>query len=61
MGIAPLNVAPAPYFALLKNIANKLSLKNISMGMSMDFEDAIYLGSTSIRIGTKIFGERKKL
>ncbi len=61
MGIAPLNVAPAPYFALLKHIANKLSLKNISMGMSMDFEDAIYLGSTSIRIGTKIFGERKKL
>ena len=61
MGIAPLNVAPAPYFALLKNIANKLSLKNISMGMSMDFEDAIYLGSTSIRIGTKIFGERKKI
>ena len=59
MGIAPLNVSPAPYFALLKNIANKLSLKNISMGMSMDFEDAIYLGSTSIRIGTKIFGERK--
>ena len=61
MGIAPINVAPAPYFALLKNIANELSLKNTSMGMSSDFEDAIYLGATSIRIGSRIFGERKKL
>ena len=61
MGIAPINVAPAPYFALLKNIANELSLKNTSMGMSSDYEDAIYLGATSIRIGSRIFGERKKL
>ena len=51
----------APYFALLKNIANELSLKNTSMGMSSDYEDAIYLGATSIRIGSRIFGERKKL
>ena len=58
MGIAPHNEPPAPYFALLKNIADKFSLKNISMGMSNDYEDAIYLGSTCIRIGSKIFGER---
>ena len=61
MGIAPVNAPPAPYFALLTNIANKLSIKNISMGMSNDFKDAIYLGATSVRIGSKIFGERMLL
>jgi len=59
MGIAPLNEPPSPYFALLKNIANNAALLNVSMGMSKDFEEAIYLGATSIRIGTKIFGERE--
>ena len=48
-----------PYFALLTKIAKDSSLNNISMGMSNDFEKAIYLGATSIRVGTKIFGERK--
>ena len=59
MGIPPLNEEPAPYFALLTKIAKDSSLNNISMGMSNDFEKAIYLGATSIRVGTKIFGERK--
>ena len=59
MGIPPLNKEPAPYFALLTKIARESSLRNISMGMSNDFEKAIYLGSTSIRVGTKIFGERE--
>jgi len=58
MGVPPINVPPSPYFALLKKIANDLSLPNISMGMSIDFEEAIYLGATSIRVGTRIFGER---
>ena len=59
MGIAPLNEAPSPYFALLKNIANDAAILNVSMGMSKDFEEAIYLGATSIRVGTRIFGERQ--
>ena len=59
MAIPPNGVNPAPYFALLTNIAKDANVKNISMGMSKDFETAIYLGSTSVRIGTKIFGERK--
>jgi len=59
MGIPPLNEEPAPYFALLTKIAKDSDLNDISMGMSNDFEKAIYLGATSIRVGTKIFGERK--
>ena len=58
MGIPPINTEPSPYFALLSKIAHESNLKNISMGMSSDFEKAIYLGSTEVRIGTKIFGER---
>ena len=58
MAIPPQDEDPAPYFALLTNIAKESNLENISMGMSKDFETAIYLGATSIRIGTKIFGER---
>ena len=59
MGIPPLNEEPAPYFALLTKIAKDSDLNDISMGMSNGFEKAIYLGATSIRVGTKIFGERK--
>ena len=59
MAIPPQDEDPAPYFALLSNIAKESNIKNISMGMSKDFDIAIYLGATSVRIGTKIFGERK--
>ena len=59
MGIPPQGEEPAPYFALLSNIAKESNIVNISMGMSKDFETAIYLGATSIRIGTRIFGERE--
>lgn len=59
MAIPPQEEDPAPYFALLSNIAKESNLVNISMGMSKDFETAIYLGATSIRIGTRIFGDRK--
>ena len=61
MGIPPLNEEPAPYFALLTKIATESCLNNISMGMSNDFEKAIYLGATSIRVGTKIFGKREAI
>ena len=45
-------------FDSMKNLANKLGLKEISMGMSSDYLDAIDYGSTFVRIGTKIFGKR---
>ena len=45
-------------FSSMKNLANKLGLKEISMGMSSDYLDAIDYGSTFVRIGTKIFGKR---
>ena len=46
------------YFQILRKKSDKLNLKNLSMGMSTDYEDAILYGSTHIRIGTAIFGER---
>jgi len=58
MCIPPANEHPANYFALLKKIADENNLLELSMGMSADFEDAIALGSTYIRLGTAIFGER---
>ncbi len=58
MGIPPQNQNPALYFALLTTIARNNNLANISMGMSSDFETAISLGATHIRIGTAIFGQR---
>ncbi len=59
MAIPPLNEKPALYFALLTKIANENNLKNISMGMSGDFETAIAMGANYIRLGTAVFGERK--
>ena len=46
------------YFQILRKKSEKLNLKNLSMGMSTDYEDAILYGSTHIRIGTAIFGKR---
>ena len=48
-----------PYFKKMKNIFEKLPLKILSMGMSNDYKIAIQEGSNMVRIGTKIFGERK--
>ncbi|MDX2083119.1 MAG: YggS family pyridoxal phosphate-dependent enzyme [Rickettsiales bacterium] len=59
MTIPPNNESAAPYFALLNKIAQENNLKNLSMGMSADFEEAIALGSNYVRIGSAIFGERK--
>jgi pyridoxal phosphate enzyme (YggS family) len=58
MCIPPVDEPPAPHFALLKKLASRHSLPDLSMGMSADFEDAIALGATYIRIGTALFGER---
>ena len=58
MCIPPVDDPPALHFALLKKHADQLGLKALSMGMSADFEKAIPLGATYIRVGTSIFGKR---
>ena len=59
MCIPPLDDPPALHFALLKTLADENNLKELSMGMSADYEAAIPLGATYIRVGTGIFGERE--
>lgn len=59
MCIPPENEPPALHFALLKKLSLRHGLKDLSMGMSVDFERAIPLGATYIRVGTALFGERQ--
>lgn len=58
MCIPPSDEFASPYFALLAKMARENNLEKVSMGMSADFEEAIALGATNIRIGSAIFGER---
>lgn len=58
MAIPPINEEPSLHFALLRKIAERNGLKNLSMGMSSDFERAIALGATHVRVGAAIFGQR---
>ena len=58
MCIPPADRQPAPYFALLREIARRNGLAGLSMGMSGDYEAAIRLGATLVRVGTAIFGTR---
>jgi pyridoxal phosphate enzyme (YggS family) len=58
MCIPPLEEPPAPHFALAAKIAARNGLKMLSMGMSADYEIAIRLGATHVRVGSAIFGER---
>lgn len=58
MCIPPADKHPAPYFALLREMAKRNNLAQLSMGMSGDFETAIQFGATHVRIGTAIFGAR---
>jgi hypothetical protein len=60
MCIPPAERQPAPYFALLREIARRNRLTELSMGMSGDYETAIPLGATLVRVGTAIFGTRPK-
>ena len=59
MCIPPVNEAPEKHFDLLAKIARRNNLKNLSMGMSGDFETAIMHGATHIRVGSAIFGARE--
>ena len=58
MSIPPFDKDPNPYFVKMRELSNNLNLKEISMGMSNDYHEAIKQGSTFIRIGSKIFGSR---
>lgn len=60
MCIPPAEDPPSPHFALLATIAKRNGLKNLSMGMSADFDAAIQLGATYVRVGSAIFGTRPK-
>jgi pyridoxal phosphate enzyme (YggS family) len=61
MCIPPVEEGPAPHFALTAKIAQRNGLKLLSMGMSADFETAIQLGATHVRVGSAIFGHREKV
>jgi pyridoxal phosphate enzyme (YggS family) len=60
MCIPPAEEDPAPHFALLRRLAERCGLPLVSMGMSGDFETAVELGATHVRVGTAIFGARPK-
>ncbi|MBN9048776.1 MAG: YggS family pyridoxal phosphate-dependent enzyme [Rhizobiales bacterium] len=60
MCIPPADDPPAPHFALTAMIARRNGLPSLSMGMSADFDTAIALGATHVRVGSAIFGARPK-
>jgi pyridoxal phosphate enzyme (YggS family) len=55
MAIPPLGLEPAPFFALLAELARRHDVTGLSMGMSNDFKAAVMLGATAARVGTALF------
>ncbi len=58
MCIPPAEEPPSAHFALLNKIAKRNGIPTLSMGMSADFEEAVQLGATHVRVGSAIFGRR---
>lgn len=58
MCVPPADTEAAPFFALLQKIGRELGLTRLSMGMSGDFETAVMLGATVVRVGSALFGRR---
>ena len=58
MCLPPVEDVPGPHFALLRKLAAECGVKQLSMGMSADFEAAIAFGATHVRVGSAIFGAR---
>ena len=58
MCVPPAKIEPAPFFALLAKLADDHGLAGLSMGMSEDFETAVMLGATHVRVGSALFGTR---
>jgi uncharacterized pyridoxal phosphate-containing UPF0001 family protein len=57
MAIPPVGLEPAPYFALLAKLARRHDVMGLSIGMSGDYEEAVMLGATAVRVGTALFEE----
>jgi pyridoxal phosphate enzyme (YggS family) len=55
MAIPPADLEPAPYFALVAKLARRHDVAGLSIGMSRDFEAAVMLGATAVRVGTALF------
>lgn len=60
MCIPPVDEPPSPHFALLAKIAARNGISGLSMGMSGDFEQAVMLGATHVRVGSALFGSRPR-
>jgi len=58
MCLPPADTEPAPFFALLAKLAEDSGVAGLSMGMSGDYETAVQLGATHVRLGTALFGAR---
>ncbi len=61
MCIPPFDIEAAPFFAFLDKLARDHGLQGRSMGMSGDYETAVRLGATHVRVGTALFGQRPSL
>lgn len=59
MCVPPVGIEAAPFFALLAKMAAENGLGQLSMGMSEDFEAAVMLGATHVRVGSALFGMRE--
>lgn len=59
MCLPPSGIEPAPFFALLAKLAKDNGVSGLSMGMSSDYETAVQLGATHVRVGTALFGPRQ--
>ena len=55
MAIPPVGLEPSPFFALLAELARRHGVTGLSMGMSADYETAVMLGATAVRVGTALF------
>ena len=60
MAIPPEGLPPGPYFAQMAELAKAIDASTLSMGMSADFETAIAMGATHVRVGSALFGHRPK-
>ncbi len=58
MCMPPAGIEPAPFFAFLAKLARDNAVQGLSMGMSGDYETAVQLGATHVRVGTALFGAR---
>jgi PLP dependent protein len=58
MTVPPLDLEPAPWFALLAKLARDHRIEALSMGMSGDYKTAVKLGATHVRVGSALFGQR---